>query len=112
VANADAQVATTASLIPFLEAAARQSIYALGILLGQEPAALVAELSRQPPSRPHPFSAGRTALGSAAPAARHPPAEAEIHAATARIGVATADLFPNSRFPVRRECARAISAPG
>ena len=53
VATASAQVATTASQIPFLEAAAWQSIYALGILLGLEPAGLVPELTRRPPSRPH-----------------------------------------------------------
>ena len=35
VANADAQVATTASLIPLLESSARQAIYSLGILLGR-----------------------------------------------------------------------------
>jgi len=45
VANAEAQVATTQSQIPVLESAARQTIYALGLLLAREPAALVDELS-------------------------------------------------------------------
>jgi len=95
VANADAQVATTASQIPFLEAAARQSIYALGILLGQEPAALVAELS---PAATIPAAPPSAPAGLPSDLLRRRPdirrAEAEIHAATARIGVATADLFP------------------
>jgi outer membrane protein, multidrug efflux system len=95
VANADAQVATTASVIPLLEAQARQSIYNLGVLLGQEPAALLQELSPElsipvaPPSAP---------VGVPSDLLRRRPdirrAEAEIHSATAQIGVATADLFP------------------
>ena len=99
VANADAQVATTASQIPFLEAAARQSIYALGILLGQEPAALVAELS---PASAIPAAPPSAPAGLPSDLLRRRPdirrVEAEIHAATARIGVATADLFP--RFTI------------
>jgi NodT family efflux transporter outer membrane factor (OMF) lipoprotein len=99
VANAEAQVATTASQIPLLEAAERQSIYVLGILLGQEPAALVAELS--PPSA-IPAAPPSTPAGLPSDLLRRRPdirqAEAEIHAATARIGVVTADLFP--RFTI------------
>jgi multidrug efflux system outer membrane protein len=95
VANADAQVATTESQIPFLEAAARQSIYALGILLGREPAALVAELS---PASAIPAAPPSTPAGLPSDLLRRRPdirrAEADIHAATARIGVATAELFP------------------
>jgi multidrug efflux system outer membrane protein len=95
VANADAQVATTAAQIPLLEASSRQAIYNLGVLLGREPAALLEELSpvseipAVPPSVP---------VGIPSDLLRRRPdirqAEAEIHAATARIGVATADLFP------------------
>lgn len=95
VANAEAQVATTASTIPQLEAAARQSIYALGILLGQEPAALVAELS---PASAIPAAPPSAPAGLPSDLLRRRPdirrAEADIHAATARIGVATAELFP------------------
>ena len=95
VANADAQVATTASQIPLLEAAARQSIYALSNLLGQEPAALVPELS---PASAIPAAPPAAPTGVPSDLLRRRPdirqAEAEIHAATARIGVATADLFP------------------
>jgi NodT family efflux transporter outer membrane factor (OMF) lipoprotein len=95
VANADAQVATTASQIPLLEATARQSIYALGILLGQAPAALVPELS---PASAIPAAPPAAPVGVPSDLLRRRPdirrAEADIHAATARIGVATADLFP------------------
>ena len=95
VANAEAQVATTASQIPLLEAAARQSIYAIGILLGEEPAALVAELS---PESVIPAAPPAAPIGLPSDLLRRRPdirrAEADIHAATARIGVATADLFP------------------
>jgi multidrug efflux system outer membrane protein len=95
VANADAQVGTTLSQIPGLEASAQQTIYTLSILLGLEPMALLEELS--------PFStipATPPALPAELPSdllRRRPDirrAEAQIHAATARIGVATADLFP------------------
>jgi NodT family efflux transporter outer membrane factor (OMF) lipoprotein len=78
-----------------LEAAARQSIYALGILLGQEPAALVAELS---PASAIPAAPPSAPAGLPSDLLRRRPdirrAEADIHAATARIGVATAELFP------------------
>jgi multidrug efflux system outer membrane protein len=95
VANADAQVATTAAGIPLLESSARQTIYNLSVLLGLEPGALVKELSLAsaipagPPSVP---------VGVPSDLLRRRPdiraAEEGIHAATARIGVATADLFP------------------
>jgi len=95
VANADAQVGSTASEIPTLEAAAQQTIYNLSILLGLDPAALLTELSRAseipyaPPALPQDLPSD---LLRRRPDIRR--AEAKIHAATARIGVATADLFP------------------
>lgn len=99
VANADAQVATTAAQIPLLEASARQSIYSLSVLLGRDPAALIGDLS---PVAVIPLAAPSIPLGVPADLLRRRPdvrrAEAEIHAATARIGVATADLFP--RFTI------------
>lgn len=95
VANADAQVATTASLIPRLEAAAQQSMYSLSVLLGLEPAALLKELS---PKYSIPFAPPQVPIGIPSELLRRRPdirrAEAAIHSATARIGVATADLYP------------------
>ena len=99
VANANAQVATTTSQIPFLESAAQQSIYALGILLGRAPAELLPELA---PASPIPAAPPAAPAGVPSDLLRRRPdirqAEADIHAATARIGVVTADLFP--RFTI------------
>lgn len=95
VANADAQVATTEAEIPLLESAARAAIYQLGVLLGREPAALEKTLARALPIPPTP---PEIPVGLPSDLVRRRPdirrAEAQIHAATARIGVATADLFP------------------
>ena len=95
LSNAEAQRATTAAQIPLLEATARQSMHSLSVLLGREPGALLPELTPQaavpavPPDVP---------IGLPSDLLRRRPdirkAEATLHAATARIGVATADLFP------------------
>jgi NodT family efflux transporter outer membrane factor (OMF) lipoprotein len=95
LANAQAQVDTTRSVIPSFEALAQQSIYSLGVLLGEQPEALLGELDAAgeipgvPPVVP---------VGLPADLLRRRPdigrAEAGLHAATARVGVATADLFP------------------
>ncbi len=99
VANAEAQVATTAAEIPLLEAAARQTIYSLSVLSGLAPAALMGELS---PVSVIPAGPPSVPVGVPSDLLRRRPdirtAEAEIHGATARIGVATADLFP--RFTI------------
>ena len=95
VANAEALVATTSSQIPILETAAQQAIYNLSVLLGREPAALVAELSPTsaiPPTPPVIPISLPSELLLRRPDVRS--AEAQLHSATARIGAATADLFP------------------
>lgn len=95
VANAEAQVATTQAQIPALESAIRQSIYQLSVLLGEEPGALLAQLSAE---RPFPPIPGQIPAGIPSELLERRPdirgAEAALHAATARIGVAVADLFP------------------
>ncbi|MGA2071756.1 MAG: efflux transporter outer membrane subunit [Sedimentisphaerales bacterium] len=95
VANADAQVATTMSQIPLLETSAQQTIYNISVLLGQEPASLLEELS---PASSIPLTPPEVPAGLPSDMLRRRPdvrrAEAQIHAATAQIGVATADLFP------------------
>lgn len=95
VANAEAQVATTEAQIPRLEASARAAIYNLGVLLGREPAALEAALKRPLPLAPPP---PEVPVGLPSDLLRRRPdirrAEAQVHAATARIGVAVAELFP------------------
>jgi outer membrane protein, multidrug efflux system len=95
VDNADAQMATTRSQIPVLEISARQSIYALSVLLARPPAYLLKELSE---AQPLPVTPPDVPAGMPSDLVRRRPdirqAEAQLHAATAQIGVATADLFP------------------
>ncbi|MFO1431669.1 MAG: efflux transporter outer membrane subunit [Candidatus Competibacteraceae bacterium] len=95
VANANAQVATTAAQIPPLESSAQATVYSLSILLGAEPATLVRELT---PTAAIPPTPPTVPVGLPSDLLRRRPdirrAEAQLHAATARIGVATADLFP------------------
>lgn len=95
VANAESQVATTAAQLAPLELSVRQTIHNLGILLGGQPSALVEELST---ASDIPTAPTQIALGVPSDLLRRRPdirsAEAQIHAATALIGVAEADLFP------------------
>jgi len=95
VANANGLVATTEATIPIFESSARAAIYNLGVLLGREPAALEKDLIRESPIPPTP---PEIPVGLPSDLLRRRPdirrAEAQLHAATARIGVATADLFP------------------
>ncbi len=95
VENAEAQVKTTAAQIPVLEANARSAIYSLGVLLGQPPGTLESVLSR---AHPIPTTPPEIPVGLPSDLLRRRPdirrAEAQLHAATARIGVAVADLFP------------------
>jgi NodT family efflux transporter outer membrane factor (OMF) lipoprotein len=98
-ANAEAQAATTASAIPPLETSLQQAMHALSVLMGRPPADLVGELS-QPAAVP-PIPPG-IPTGLPSDLLRRRPdirsAEAQLHAATARIGVAVADFFP--QFPL------------
>jgi NodT family efflux transporter outer membrane factor (OMF) lipoprotein len=95
MANAEAQVATTQAQIPALEAAINQSIYQLSVLLGEEPGALLATLT---PEGPLPAPPGQIPAGLPSDLLERRPdirgAEASLHAATARIGVAIADYYP------------------
>jgi len=95
VANAEAQVATTQAQIPGLETAARQAIYALNVLLARPPGDLLHELAE---AQPLPVTPPVIPVGLPSDLLRRRPdiqqAEAQLHAATAQIGVATADLFP------------------
>jgi multidrug efflux system outer membrane protein len=95
VANAKAQVATTEATIPVFESSARAAVYSLGVLLGREPAALEKDLAKAAPIPPTPLE---IPVGLPSELLRRRPdirrAEAQLHAATARIGVAVADFFP------------------
>jgi NodT family efflux transporter outer membrane factor (OMF) lipoprotein len=95
VANAEAAVATTEATIPVFETSAQQAIYALSVLLARPPADLLKQLAptRNLPSVPAKIPAGLPSnLLRRRPDIRE--AEAQLHAATAQIGVATAQLFP------------------
>jgi outer membrane protein, multidrug efflux system len=95
VAQQEAQVATTASAIPTLQAQIRQTIHHLGILLGQDPGSLSDELT---PVAPIPVGPASVPPGLPGELLRRRPdvrrAERQLAAATAQIGVATADLYP------------------
>lgn len=94
VASASARLAATEATIPPLVAAETIAANRLAVLLGERPGALAAELAFQEVA-PH-----LTTLAVDSPAAllkRRPDiraAERALAAATARIGVAKADLFP------------------
>jgi len=95
VAQAEAQVETTASTIPTLEISAGDAVHRLGVLLGEPPSSLVAELSA---SSPIPAAPSALPAGLPSDLLRRRPdvrrSERQLAAATARIGVATADLYP------------------
>jgi NodT family efflux transporter outer membrane factor (OMF) lipoprotein len=96
VANAAAQVRTTAAQIPPLQQQESELINAISLLLGQPPNALQTDLitaKRVPPVPP------RVPVGLPSELARRRPdireAEAQLHAATADIGVAVANFYPS-----------------
>ena len=95
VANAAAQVANTASQLPTLQAQEQHYINAVALLLGQPPQGLQAELSSPHPIPPVP---PKVPVGLPSELARRRPdirrAEAQLHAATADIGVAVASFYP------------------
>lgn len=94
LAQQQSQLAAAQAAIPPLEAQAEAQIHALGVLTGEAPEALIGELAPlvappQPPTVP---------AGLPSDLLRRRPdiraAEQNLHAATAEIGVATADLYP------------------
>lgn len=96
VARAQALVSTTESQIPALESSLRRTAHALAVLLGKEPNALVQELAE---TKPIPTAViPEVPIGLPSDLLRRRPdvrrSERQLAAATARIGVATADLFP------------------
>lgn len=95
VERARAQVATTASELPPLEAAVGESMHRLAVLVGEPPATLVDELTA---AAPIPSAPADLLVGVPADLLRRRPdlrrAERELAASTARIGEAKADLYP------------------
>jgi len=95
VARAAAQLESTKSVVPTLLSGIDISIHRLSVLLGEEPGALRSELEK---TRPIPSAGPDVEVGLPSDLLKRRPdirrAEAELAAATARIGEAKADLFP------------------
>jgi NodT family efflux transporter outer membrane factor (OMF) lipoprotein len=95
VSRAAAQLDTTRAAVPPLISGIDASIHRLGVLLGEEPGALRSELER---AKPIPLAGREVDVGLPTGLLERRPdirrAEAQVHAAMARIGEAKADLFP------------------
>ena len=93
--RARAQLESTLARVPALEAAVAVTQHRLAVLTGNAPGALISELDAPAPL---PTLPDRLDPGTPGELLRRRPdviaAEERLHAATARIGVATADLFP------------------
>ncbi|MCK9394434.1 MAG: efflux transporter outer membrane subunit [Methylobacter sp.] len=97
--RAAAQLDSTLAIIPPLENFIHQAIHRLSVLTGQVPGALTEKLLQ---SAPLPRIPKTIHIGQPAELLRRRPdiriAERTLAAATARIGVATGDLFPRVTF--------------
>ena len=95
VEQAATLLATTRSSVPPLESALQAAIHRLGVLMGQPPGTLSAELS---PPAPIPANPPSVPIGLPSELLLRRPdvqkAERQLASATAQIGVAKADLFP------------------
>jgi NodT family efflux transporter outer membrane factor (OMF) lipoprotein len=96
VDRADAEVASTEARVPTLETTIGQTIHQLSVLLGQRPTELTSELSAHAPLPPIPDA---VPIGLPADLIFRRPdirrAERQLAAATARIGLAQAQLYPS-----------------
>lgn len=109
--RAQAQARTTAGAIPGLEADAAAAAFRLAVLVGEPPEARYQQLSAPAPlpTADLDFSVGlRSDLLRRRPDVRQ--AEREIAAATADVGVATAELFP--RFSLIGAIGQQARTPG
>jgi NodT family efflux transporter outer membrane factor (OMF) lipoprotein len=95
VVRARTEVESTAAEIPPIEQAIRECIHVLSTLLGLEPTALSSELERPVPM---PRPPDQLAVGIPSDLLRRRPdiqaAERQLASATAQVGMATAQLFP------------------
>ena len=94
VLRSDARLAATEASLPQLQAEQQRAKHRIATLLGQRPEQLPVDLS----AKPLPAIAKALPIGAPGELLRRRPdiraAERQLAAATARIGVATADLFP------------------
>lgn len=102
VVRAAAETFSAEAQLPTLDRQVARDINQLSQLIGRQPGALRAELERSEPIPPVPR---RVPVGLPADLARRRPdireAEARLHAATARVGVAVADLYPRLTLNVQ-----------
>ena len=93
--EAEVLLATTQSQVPTFEESLKQAVHRLGVLIGKEPGALLDELSTPAPI---PVPPPDVPVGLPSDLLRRRPdvrrAERQLAAATANIGVQTAELFP------------------
>ncbi|WP_246177877.1 efflux transporter outer membrane subunit [Pandoraea horticolens] len=97
--RAQAQADTLRAALPHFQAQHEAATYRLAVMLGKAPGTLDASASqcRRIPQLNHPLPVGDgTALLKRRPDVRQ--AERELASATAKIGVATADLYPSIRL--------------
>lgn len=97
--NAAAQLESVKSVVPGLRAQESNLINAIALMLDEPPGALKEELSNY---KPIPIAPPNPSLGIPSELARRRPdirkAEAELHAATANIGVAVAEFYPTFKI--------------
>jgi len=97
--RAAAQLNNTLAAIPPLETEVARALHRLSVLIGQQPAALSSDLNKPAPI---PAQPKLVAISSPEALLRRRAdlrvAERRLASATARIGVATADLFPRVTF--------------
>lgn len=108
VSRAAAQLESTKSVVPSLISGIDVSIHRLSVLLGEEPGALRSELEK---TSPIPSAGPEVDVGLPSDLLKRRPdirrSEAQLAAATARIGEAKADLFP--RFVLTGTAGRQAS---
>jgi multidrug efflux system outer membrane protein len=96
VQRAAAQLETTQASVPALQSGIQTAIHRLGVLIGQDPGNLIAELSS---SAPVPVIPPEVPIGLRSELLQRRPdlkaSEAEIASATAHVGEAKAELFPS-----------------
>ncbi len=99
VARAKAQLNTTLAIIPPIESVVAHSAHRLAVLTGRQPGELTSELTVFSPLPALPEAVNIGNPGRITATARgYSGAERNLAAATARIGVAVADLFPRVTF--------------
>lgn len=99
VDRAKSQFENTRSAIPAINTAIAKNIHRIGVLVGENPELLVDKLSE---SKPIPDLPKSIAIGNPVDLIKHRPdvriAERQLASDTAKIGVATGDLYPKVTF--------------